>query len=99
MGIMFKDQGFNIYSRSSVLTTTSAGVVRAPGEVGAVTDGLAAIAWYQEAVEVAMGSIDAFEKLKDPQWYGDIYSFQVIMGGRARRADYKGVAILRQDTV
>ena len=99
MGILMKDQGFNIMSRSSVLTATSAGVVRAPGEAGAVTDGLAAIAWYEGAVEVALGGIDAFESLRDPQWYGDIYSFEVRIGGRARRADYKGVAILRQDTV
>lgn len=97
-GVLLKDQGFNIMSRSSVITTTAAGVVRAPGEAGGVTDGLAAIAWYEESVELAMGTIDAFEKLKDPQFYGDVYSFEVRVGGRARRSDYKGIAILRQAT-
>jgi hypothetical protein len=97
-GVLLKDQGFNIMSRSSVLTSTAAGVVRAPGEAGAVTDGLAALAWYEESVELAMGTIDAFEKLRDPQFYGDVYSFEVRVGGRARRADYRGVAILRQGT-
>lgn len=97
-GVLLKDQGFNIMSRSTVLTSTAAGVVRAPGEAGAVTDGLAALAWYEESVELAMGTIDAFEKLRDPQFYGDVYSFEVRVGGRARRSDYKGVAILRQGT-
>jgi hypothetical protein len=97
-GIMMKDLGFNIMSRSSVLTTTSTGTVRAPGETGAVTDGLAAIAWYEESVELALGTVDAFEKLRDPQFYGDVYSFEVRVGGRARRSDYAGIAILRQGT-
>jgi hypothetical protein len=97
-GILMKDQGFNIMSRSSVLRTTAAGALRAPGETGATTDGEAALAWYEESVERAMGTIDAFEKLRDPQFYGDIYSFEVRLGGRARRSGYEGVAILRQGT-
>jgi hypothetical protein len=45
-----------------------------------------------------MGGVDAFEKLRDPQFYGDVYSFEVRVGGRARRTDYSGVAILYQGT-
>jgi hypothetical protein len=98
MGIIAKAQGFNIWSRSSVLTSQANGTLRAPGEAGAVTDGLAALAWYEDAVELALGTIDAFEQLKAPQFYGDIYSFEVRIGGRARRTGYEGIAILRQDT-
>jgi len=98
MGVILKAQGFNIYSRSSVLIATAAGALRAPGEAGAVTDGEASLAWYENSVELAMGGVDAFEKLRDPQFYGDVYSFEVRLGGRARRADYAGIALLRQGT-
>lgn len=97
-GIIMKCQGFNIWSRSSVLYTQANGTLRAYGEAGAVTDSEAALAWYEGAVELAMGGVDAFEKLRDPQFYGDVYSFEVRVGGRARRTDYSGVAILYQGT-
>ncbi|QQR95608.1 MAG: hypothetical protein IPJ93_02385 [Bacteroidota bacterium] len=32
-----------------------------------------------------------FESLADPQYYGDIYSALVRMGGRKRRNDAKGI--------
>jgi hypothetical protein len=98
MGIIAKAQGFNIWSRSSVLISQADGTIRVPGEAGAITDGEAALAWYEGAVELAMGAIDAFEQLRAPQFYGDVYSFEVRIGGRARRTGYEGVAILRQDT-
>lgn len=98
MGIIAKAQGFNIWSRSSVLITEADGTIRVPGEAGAATDGEAALAWYEGSVEVAMGGVDAFENLRDPQYYGDIYSFEVRIGGRARRSGYEGLAILRQGT-
>lgn len=98
MGILAKVQGWNIWSRSTVLISQAAGTLRAPGEAGAVTDGLAALAWYEESVETALGTIDAFEQLKAPTFYGDIYSFEVRIGGRARRTGYEGIAVLRQAT-
>lgn len=97
-GIIMKAQGFNIHSRSTVLYTEADGTLRAYGEALDVTDCEAALAWYEDAVELAMGGVDAFEKLRDPQFYGDVYSFEVRVGGRARRSDYKGVAILYQGT-
>jgi hypothetical protein len=99
MGIIAKAQGFNIWSRSTVGISQANGTLRAPGEAGAVTDGEYALAWYEQSVEHAMGSIDAFESLNNPLYYGDIYSFEVRMGARARRSGFEGIAILRQDTV
>jgi hypothetical protein len=96
MGILMKDQGFNIYSRSSVMRTDEDGVLLAPGEASGADTCEAAIAWYEQAVEFAFGKVEAFERLKDPQWYGDITSFLVRSGGRAVRDDYKGVALLYQ---
>ncbi|MEQ8547630.1 MAG: hypothetical protein RIC03_06955 [Cyclobacteriaceae bacterium] len=96
LGIMFKAQGFNIMSRSSVLRTQSDGTLRVQGEAGAAGDHAAALAWYSESVEFAMGGVEAFENLGDPTMYGDVYSFLARTGGRAVREDYKGIAVLRQ---
>lgn len=98
MGILMKDQGFNIYSRSSVMKTDDDGVILAPGEATEADSCEAAIAWYEQAVEFAFGKVEAFESLKNPQWYGDITSFLVRSGGRAVREDYKGIALLYQAT-
>ena len=35
-----------------------------------------------------------FEKLDDPTYYGDIYSFLVRAGGRSRRPNHKGIVVL-----
>ena len=40
--------------------------------------------------------METFDRERDPQYYGDIYSFLVRMGGRAKRADYAGVGVLMQ---
>lgn len=53
--------------------------------------------WHQSCVARAMGSTMMFEKEGDPTYYGDIYSFLQRMGGRARRADGKGVLGLIQE--
>ena len=71
--------------------------IKEPGEVGVATDDSAALFWYQEAVEFAMGEVRAFEDMSNPQYYGDLYSFLVRTGARARRADYAGIAILQED--
>jgi hypothetical protein len=96
-GVIMKAQGWNIMSRSSVARTQEDGTVIAPGATGTATDDEAALFWYHDAVEFAFGGVEAFENLKDPQFYGDIYSFLARTGSRARRADYKGIALLRQD--
>ena len=95
-GVMYKVQGFKLMTRSSVARLTAANVVRAYGASGAATDNEACLFWYSEAVEYAFGGVEAFENVGDPQFYGDVYSFLVRSGGRARRADYGGIALLRQ---
>lgn len=95
-GVMYKAHGWKLYTRSSVLAVTAANDIVAPGEAGAATNDSASLFWYQESVEFALGGIEAFEQLGAPQFYGDVYSFLVRTGGRTRRADYKGVGILKQ---
>jgi hypothetical protein len=95
-GILFKAHGWNIYSRSSVLIVKADESIGAPGEAAAATDDQAALFWYQDAVEFAFGGVEAFEKMGDPQFYGDVYSFLARTGSRARRAGYEGVAVLKE---
>lgn len=95
-GVMYKSNGWKLMTRSSVIGVNTDNSIKAPGETSNATDDAASLFWYKESVEFAFGGVEAFEKLKDPQFYGDIYSFLARTGGRARRADYKGVAILKQ---
>ena len=48
-----------------------------------------------EKVEVYWNA-QAFEDLGNPAYYGDIYSFLVRMGGRARRKNFEGVVVMKQ---
>lgn len=95
-GVMYKVQGWKIFSRSQVFTLQADKTIKAFDAVTATTDCEGAIFWNKNLVEKAIGTTEAFERLKDPTFYGDIYSFLVRMGGRAKRSDYKGVAILMQ---
>lgn len=47
--------------------------------------------WSDVAVSRAVGETKMFDDMGNPTYYGDIYSFLVRCGGRARRADGKGV--------
>jgi hypothetical protein len=49
------------------------------------------IFWSDIAVSRSVGDVKMFENTNDPQYYGDIYSFLVRCGGRAKRGDGKGV--------
>lgn len=93
-GIMYKCQGWNIWGRSTVLRTDTDLAFREPGEAGAATDNTASLFWYENAVEFAFSGVQMFFQEKAPQFYGDVYSLETISGGRAKRADYKGVGVL-----
>lgn len=92
-GVVLRLYGFDIMERSKVLTYTNAAtpVVKDPGAAGAATDNAAALAWHPIAVEKAMGDVTTFENTNDPTYFGDIYSFLLMMGGRIRRSDAKGI--------
>ena len=95
---MGKHHGITIYKRASVLDYTNATppVAKAYNDAAAATDNDAVLVWQKNALERAVGEIVAFEKIGDPTYYGDIYSFLVRMGGRIRRNDQKGVMVIVQ---
>ena len=97
-GVMYKVQGWKIFSRSSVFTLGPDKTIKAFGSIGEATDCEGSLFWNKHLVEKAKGTTEAFQRERDPQWYGDIYSFLVRMGGRAKRKGYEGVGILKQAT-
>lgn len=100
-GTIGKLYGFNIMSRSTVAMTAaslSSGnlVVNALGAATSATDQCASLIWQKDSVTRALGEVKFFEKINDPQYYGDVYSALLRMGGRRRRSDNAGVIVIRQ---
>lgn len=98
-GVIGKLYGFNIMVRSDVvLYNAGATAVNAYGAATAEDDNDAVLCWQKNAIERAVGNVKMFGDVDDPTYYGDIYSFEVRMGGRRRRDDSKGiVAIVQAD--
>jgi len=98
-GTVARLYGFQILERSTVITYTNATTpaVKTPDAAGATTDNDCVLCWQKLSLEKAMGTTDFFENLKDPQFYGDVYSSLQRMGGRIRRNDEKGVVAIVQE--
>jgi len=96
-GIVGELYGFKVMKRSSVMVYDAALAPKDPDDAGAATDFAASLFWQKNALERALGMNEFFERMKDPTYYGDIYSFLLRMGGRIRRSDSKGVVALLED--
>lgn len=92
-GICGRLFGFNILERSSVLLF-AAGVPVVPGTEVVNTMNPAALCWQKDCVAVAKGDIMPYQDYGNPQYYGDIFSAEVKMGGRCKRADWAGVVAI-----
>jgi hypothetical protein len=92
-GVVTRLYGFNLIDRADVIVYDNAGtpVAKNPGVAGAATDNQAVLCWQQDQVECALGNVEPFYKIDDPTYYGSIFSFLVMIGGRNRRADNKGI--------
>ena len=95
-GVIGKLHSFNIMTRSSVLACDNTDAIKALGSSLATTDNLASLAWQKNSVAFAIGDKKLFQDLNNPLYYGDIYSALLMAGGRIRRADGLGVAIIEQ---
>ncbi len=97
-GVLGMLYGFKIMMRSTVLryddsaTPLLLDIEDAPD----TTDNDAVLCWQVNAVERAVGQVSFFEQLGHPQFYGDVYSLSVRMGGRKRRSDEKGIIAIVQ---
>lgn len=95
-GILGKLFSFNVMMRSEVAVFGDGIAKKTEDAAGAATDLAAGLAWHENSVCRALGEVNAFEKEKDPAYYGDIYSFLVRAGGRPMREDVKGLIALVQ---
>ncbi|WP_437918437.1 hypothetical protein [Sphingobacterium sp. LRF_L2] len=95
-GVMYKCQGWSLLSRSTVYRMTAAGVFVPYGAEGNEDDVEGNLFWNKALVEKAKGQTIFFDDQGNPTWYGDIYSYLVRLGARARRKAFEGVAVLRQ---
>ena len=95
-GICGEFAGFKIMERSTVLSFSQAGVLNVPGAALQATDNLASLCWQKRSVAKAKGDIVPFQNANDATYYGDVMSALVKMGGRCRRANWKGIIAIVQ---
>ena len=91
--------GFKIIVRSRVLrfvADNSTTRLPDPGTATLGTDNFAALAFQKTCVEHALGTVDLFDRNRDPNDYGDTVSMLLRAGGRSRRFDRKGVIAITQ---
>jgi hypothetical protein len=96
-GVIGRLYGFNILERPSVVvqgTGGTSGTVKLPEAASATDDDDCVLFWHANTVERAMGTVTIFDNPNRAEYYGDIVSFLVRMGGRARREDNKGVGLI-----
>ena len=90
-GIMGMLYGFEVMVRSTVYRFAADGTLKAYGAAGAATDLAGGLAWQRDSLSRALGEVVMFDRVDDPLYYGDVYSFLVRVGGAIRRYDKKGV--------
>lgn len=93
-GICGRLFGFDILERSAVLNFVSTTTPVVPGTEIVNTMNPAALCWQKDCVAIAKGDIMPYQDLGNPLYYGDIFSAEVKMGGRAKRSGYEGVVAI-----
>jgi len=97
-GVIARLYGFNILERSYVATYNNAATpaIKAVGAAGAATDNDVVLCFQKNSVELALGTVQVFEELDKPDYYGDVYSALVRAGGRKTRRNAEGVIAIVQ---
>ena len=96
-GVLGMLYGFEVMMRSTVYRFDEDGVIKAFGADGAATDYAGGLAWQRDSVSRALGEVKMFDRMDDPTFYGDVYSFLIRTGGAIRRYDKKGVYAIVAD--
>lgn len=89
---MPKCYGFDVYVNAIVAKQDTGGTLKLPTAATAVTDNEVGMFFQKSSVEYAIGEVAIFDNPDRAEYYGDLISFLLRMGGRARRADLKGIA-------
>ena len=97
-GVMGMLYGFEVMVRSTVYRFAADGTQKSIDDAGAATDLAGGLAWQRDSVSRALGEVIMFDQINTPEYYGDVYSFLVRVGGAIRRYDKKGVYAIVTDT-
>mgnify|MGYP000998554687 CR=1 FL=1 len=98
-GVLGKYNTFEFMMRGTAAKYTAALAPKLNTDTEATTDHAAALFWHPNSVGRALGEVDAFEDEKNPQYYGDIYSFLVRAKAAVIRDDKKGTwAVVQANT-
>ena len=97
-GVMGMLYGFEVMVRSTVYRFAADGTIKAIDAAGAATDLAGGLAWQRDSLSRALGEVIMFDQVNNPEYYGDVYSFLVRVGGAIRRNDKKGVYAIVTDT-
>lgn len=95
-GILAKAYGFNIMLRSRVYTLAESGSFKPSDAVKTGTDVEGVLFYNGSQVEFAEGDIEFFGNMGKAEYYGDVYSFLVRAGARAKREKFEGLMVLKQ---
>lgn len=82
---------FKMFRRSNAPVYSEVQALRAYGAAANVKDCESIIFWHPKFVRKAEGAVQVFERIKDPLYYGDIYSALVRFGGTQARSDGSGI--------
>ena len=91
--------GIDIFKRTKVLRMKSNGDLIGNDEAGEATEVAVGFAWQENSVSRAIGQCIMYPGLKNPQWYSDIFSFLLRVGGSHRRSDKKGLFLIAEGNV
>lgn len=102
-GVIGQFLGFDVLMRSSVQRwRRTAGVwasvdIQAAGFAPGADDSAASLFYYDQYVERARGDVNVFDSANRPEYYGDVFSMNMRLGGRVRKA--VGVTAVVEDIV
>lgn len=99
-GAVGKLHGFNIHERSrAIVINKSTNAVLPFDALITANDVPAAIAWQKNMVESAKGAMKFYSEIGKADYYGDVFSYLMRMGGRARREQGEGVKLIKMVSV
>jgi len=88
--------GMKVFKRSKSVYFDASNAKKAVGAATATTDNLSILAWADNYVRRAEGSVKVYADLDNPLYLGSIFNASVRAGGTAGRTDEKGVYALIQ---
>jgi hypothetical protein len=97
-GVINRLFGFDIITRSKIVTYATGATKKAVGASTATTDKLGAVAFHQNSVSWAQTSINVMvrDEAQNPEYYATIMSALVRYGSAICRTDEKGIVSLIQ---